>query len=197
MKCRIAVLASGGGTNLEAILDHFSAIGDAVTGEVVLVGSNRAGAGALDRGRAAHIESVVFDSTSEDALKRLLTGHRVELVVLAGYLRLIPPGVIAQYRGRMINVHPGPLPRFGGAGMYGVRVHEAVLAARMTESAVTIHMVTERYDEGEHLAVWPVPVHVDDTPATLASRVLAVEHLVLPRIVDAMAATLAASRTTN
>lgn len=197
MKTRIAVLASGGGTNLQAILDYFNLIGDAACGEVVVVGSNRASAGALDRARAAGIESVVFDPRSEDDIARLLTGNQIELVVLAGYLRLIPASVIARYHGRMINVHPGPLPRFGGAGMYGARVHEAVIAARVKESAVTIHMVTDRYDEGQPLAVWPVPVLDDDTPATLAERVLGVEHTIFPRIVDALAATIAAAHSAS
>ena len=194
MKTRIAVLASGGGTNLQAILDHFTAIGDAASGEIVVVGSNRATAGALDRARAAGIESVVFDARSEDDIARLLTGHRVELVVLAGYLRLIPASVIARYAGRIVNVHPGPLPRFGGAGMYGVRVHEAVIAAHVAESAVTVHMVTDQYDEGPPLAVWPVPVLANDTPGSLAERVLRVEHMIFPRIVDALAATIAAAQ---
>ncbi len=189
-RARIAVLASGGGTNLQAIVDHFAALGDAASGQVVLVASNRAGSGALERARVAGIESVAFDARSEDQVARLLAGHRIDLVVLAGYLRLIPPGVSARYTGRMVNVHPGPLPRFGGAGMFGARVHEAVLASGVTESAVTVHLVSDRYDEGAPLATWPVPVLDDDTPASLAARVLRVEHVIFPRIVDALAATI-------
>jgi phosphoribosylglycinamide formyltransferase 1 len=187
-RTRIAVLASGGGTNLQAILDHFSAIGDAASGEVVVVASNRPGSGALDRARAAGIDALVFDARSEDDLSRILTGHGVQLIALAGYLRLVPPSVIARYAGRIVNVHPGPLPRFGGAGMYGARVHEAVLAAGLRETAVTVHLVTERYDEGPPLATWPVPVCDSDTPDTLAARVLRVEHLIFPRMIDALAA---------
>jgi phosphoribosylglycinamide formyltransferase 1 len=187
---RIAVLASGGGTNLQAMLDHFVALGNAACGEVVVVASNRPSAGALERARAAGIEALVFDARSEDDLLRILTGHDIQLVALAGYLRLVPPSVIARYSGRIVNVHPGPLPAFGGAGMYGVRVHEAVLAAGLPESAVTVHLVTERYDDGPPLATWPVPVLDNDTPDALAARVLRVEHIIFPRIIDALAATL-------
>lgn len=191
MKTRIAVLASGSGTNLQAILDHFAALGDAACGEVVVVASNRATAGALDRARAADIDALVFDARSEDDLMRILTGRDVQLIALAGYLRLVPPSVIAHYSGRIVNVHPGPLPAFGGAGMYGARVHEAVLAAGLSESAVTVHLVTERYDDGPPLATWPVPVLDNDTPDVLAARVLRVEHIIFPRIIDALAATVA------
>jgi formyltetrahydrofolate-dependent phosphoribosylglycinamide formyltransferase len=193
VKTRIAVLASGGGTNLQAILDHFAAIGDAAMGEVVLVASNRPSCGALDRARASGIDAVVFDARSEDALSRILTGNAIQLVVLAGYLRLVPSSVIARFRNRIVNVHPGPLPRFGGPGMYGVRVHEAVLASRLQETAVTVHFVTEEYDRGAALAAWPVPVLKDDTPTTLAARVLNIEHAVFPRLIDALAATLASN----
>lgn len=190
MKTRIAVLASGGGTNLQAMLDYFVALGNAACGEVVVVASNRPSAGALERARAAGIEALVFDARSEDDLLRILTGHDIQLIALAGYLRLVPPSVIARYSGRIVNVHPGPLPAFGGAGMYGVRVHEAVLAAGLPESAVTVHLVTERYDDGPPLATWPVPVLDNDTPDALAARVLRVEHIIFPRIIDALAATL-------
>jgi formyltetrahydrofolate-dependent phosphoribosylglycinamide formyltransferase len=197
VKTRIAVLASGNGSNLQAIIDHFAALGDAACGEVVIVASNRPTAGALDRARAAGIDTAVFDPRSEDDLSRILTGHRIELVVLAGYLRLVPPSVVSRFGGRIVNVHPGPLPRFGGAGMYGVRVHEAVIAAGISESAVTVHLVTELYDDGPPLAIWPVPVLEGDTPDALAARVLRVEHVVFPRIVDALAATISTNAGTH
>lgn len=194
MKTRIAVLTSGGGTNLQAILEHFAALGDAASGEVVIVGCNRAGAGALDRARAAGVDSQLFDARSEDDLLRILTGRDIQLIALAGYLRLVPPSVIARFRGRIVNVHPGPLPRFGGPGMYGARVHEAVLAAGLRETAVTVHLVTEQYDDGPPLATWPVTVLANDTPDVLAARVLRVEHIIFPRIIDALAATIPHNR---
>lgn len=190
MKARIAVLASGNGSNLQAILDHFVALGDAARGEVVLVASNRENAGALDRARRAHIATATFDARCDEELPCILAAHDIQIVALAGYLRLVPATVIATYRGRILNVHPGPLPRFGGPGMYGRHVHRAILSAGLRETAVTVHLVTEQYDEGPPLAMWPVPVLVDDTPDSLAARVLSFEHLIFPRILDVLAATV-------
>lgn len=193
MRPRIAVLASGGGTNLQAVLDHFAAIGDARSGDIVLVASNRA-CGALARARAAGVPSLTFDAADETALAGLLRDHAVDVVALAGYLKLLPASVIAAFPARIVNVHPGPLPAFGGPGMYGTHVHGAVLAAGVRESAVTVHLVDEHYDHGRVLAQWPVPVHQGDTVAELAARVLAVEHIVFPRLLDAFAATIANTR---
>lgn len=188
MTARIAVLASGGGTNLQAMLDHFGALGSAAAGTVVLVASNRETAGALARARARGIAAVHVAHDDGAALLDLLARHDVDLVALAGYLKLVPAPVVTRYRGRLVNVHPGPLPDFGGAGMFGRRVHAAVLKAAVSQTAVTVHLVTERYDEGPVLARWPVPVRPADTPETLGARVLAAEHIVYPRIVDALAA---------
>jgi len=110
-----------------------------------------------------------------------------DLVVLAGYVRHVPPAVVARFRLRMINIHPALLPAFGGAGMYGRRVHEAVLASGVAVSGATVHYVDEQYDHGPIIAQWPVPVHRGDTPDSLATRVLAVEHQLLPRVVIALA----------
>ena len=196
VRARVAILASGNGTNAEAIMSHFRALGDAASGSVVLVASNRAIAGVLDRARAANVATEHFDARDPAALGRLLETYDVDIVALAGYLKLVPSDVIARYRGRIINVHPGPLPEFGGAGMYGMHVHAAVVAARRDETAVTVHLVDERYDHGETLARWPVPVLPDDTPERLAARVLAVEHVLYPRIVDALAAMVVRARAT-
>ncbi|MEO7217889.1 MAG: phosphoribosylglycinamide formyltransferase [Gemmatimonadaceae bacterium] len=190
MKARIAVLASGNGSNLQAILDHFQALGDAASGEVVLAASNKENAGALDRARRAQIETATFDARRGDDLQDILAARDIQIVALAGYLKLVPATVITNFRGRIVNVHPGPLPRFGGPGMYGSRVHEAVLSAGLRETAVTVHLVTEQYDEGPPLAMWPVPVLAHDTPESLAARVLSFEHLIFPRILDALAATV-------
>lgn len=195
-RARVAILASGNGTNAEAIMSHFRALGDVASGAVVLVASNRANAGVLDRARAANVATEHFDARDAAALGRLLETYDVDIVALAGYLKLVPSDVIARYRGRIVNVHPGPLPEFGGAGMYGVHVHAAVVAARRDETAVSVHLVDERYDHGETLARWPVPVLPDDTPERLAARVLEVEHVLYPRIVDALAAMVVRARAT-
>lgn len=186
-RARIAVLASGGGSNLQAVLDHLAALGDARAGDVVLVVSNRAEAGALARARAAGIETTVLgdDGTGLDAL---LTAHRIDLVVLAGYLRFVPVAVTRRYAGRMINVHPALLPEFGGPGMYGARVHRAVLAAGAQASGPTVHFVDEVYDHGTVIAQWRVPVRAGDDERSLAARVLRAEHLLFPRVVQALAA---------
>jgi len=186
MTMRVAVAVSGRGSNLEALLH---ALGPGAPARVVLVLSNRAEAGALDRARAHSVPAEVLPDPSDPAdwLDRL-TRYRVDLLVLAGYLRLVPAAVIARYRDRILNVHPALLPAFGGRGMYGRRVHEAVLASGARESGATVHLVDEVYDRGAILAQGRVPVLPDDTPDRLAARVLAVEHRLLPAAVLAAAA---------
>ena len=185
MTARIAVLASGGGSNLQALLDHLDELGVRRAGDVTLVVSNRADAGALERARAHGIATHVLPS--DDALDAPLRQHDVDLVVLAGYLRFVPNEVTRRFRGRMLNVHPSLLPAFGGAGMFGARVHRAVIDAGVRVSGATVHFVDEQYDRGPIIAQWPVPVMVSDTPELLARRVLAVEHALLPRAVQAVA----------
>jgi folate-dependent phosphoribosylglycinamide formyltransferase PurN len=122
-----------------------------------------------------------------EQLEKLLGDHRVDLIVLAGYLRLVPRSVVGAYRGRIINIHPALLPAFGGAGMYGQRVHSAVIEQGARVSGATVHFVDEAYDRGPIIAQWPVPVLPGDTPEALAARVLRVEHLLLPRAACAVA----------
>jgi formyltetrahydrofolate-dependent phosphoribosylglycinamide formyltransferase len=182
---RVAVLASGGGTNLQALLDTCRADAPA---HVALVISNKPTAGALQRARAADVETAVLDDPADGpALVRLLADHKIDLVVLAGYLKLVPPEVVAAFEDRMINIHPALLPAFGGPGMYGRRVHEAVLTSGATVSGCTVHLVNAEYDKGRIVAQWPVPVGAADTPESLAARVLQVEHQVLPAVVLAAA----------
>jgi formyltetrahydrofolate-dependent phosphoribosylglycinamide formyltransferase len=190
-RSRIAVLASGGGTNLQAILDHFDHLGDARSGDVVVVASSRPDAGALRRADARAIPTALLATEKRPGgarLGALLTEHRVDLLVLAGYLRLVEPEVVRAFDGRILNVHPALLPAFGGTGMYGHRVHEAVIASGTSVTGVTVHTVDEEYDRGRIIAQWPVPVLPGDDAATLGARVLRVEHVLFPRIVDAVAA---------
>jgi len=185
------VLASGGGSNLQALLDHLAARGDARGGDVVLVASNRPDAGALARAERAGIPRVVLRSPHAPdgaELAGALADHDVQLVALAGYMRLVPPEVTAAFRGRMLNVHPALLPEFGGPGMYGPRVHRAVLQAGAAFSGPSVHFVDEVYDHGALIAQWPVPVLPHDDEHSLAARVLRAEHLLYPRVVDAVAA---------
>lgn len=188
-RSRIAVFASGAGSNLAAMLSFFAALGEQRAGDIVLVISDRASAGALGRARERGVPSAVLRDPSDGGeILKLLAGQRVDFIALAGYLRLLPAAVVAGYRNRVLNVHPAPLPRFGGHGMYGRRVHEAVLAAGVSQSGVTVHFVDEEYDRGAVLAHWPVPVLPGDTVESLAGRVLAAEHVVYPRILEMVAA---------
>lgn len=185
MSMRVAVCVSGGGSNLVALLEEFGA-GSEV--EIVLVISNRPSAGGLERARERGIPAIVLrDPADEVEWIALLERHQVQLIVLAGYLRLVPGAVIQRWQGRILNVHPGPLPDFGGQGMYGLRVHTAVLESGRKESAATVHLVDEEYDRGPVLAAAPVPVLPGDTPESLAARVLKAEHRLLPAVVRAAA----------
>lgn len=196
MSERIAVFASGGGTNLQALIDHFE--GREIA-EIGLVISDREEAGALERARSAGIPAhhipvhgrpiVAVTADMVDALD----AARTDIVVLAGYLRLIPPEVIRRYSHRVLNIHPALLPAFGGKGMFGRRVHQAVLDAGSRITGPTVHFVNERYDEGRILAQWPVPVLENDSPDTLAERVLRVEHVLYPAAVEWLAGVLAAA----
>ena len=186
MTMRIAVAISGRGSNLEALL---RALQPGAPAEVVLVVSDRAEAAGLAHARSRKIPAVVLsDPADAPAWLELLRAHRIELVVLAGYLRLVPAPVVVAYRGRIINTHPSLLPAFGGKGMYGERVHQAVLESGARETGATIHLVDEVYDRGAVLAQSRVPVLRDDTAERLAARVLEVEHRLLPAAVLAAAA---------
>jgi formyltetrahydrofolate-dependent phosphoribosylglycinamide formyltransferase len=187
MTARVAVLASGGGTNLQAILDYVDAH-DAQAMSVALVASDRAAAGALDRARGRGIPAMALDAAQRgDGLAAILESHAIDYIALAGYLRFIPVEVTRHWRGRIVNVHPSLLPSFGGAGMYGIRVHQAVIDAGVRITGVTVHFVDEEYDRGPIIAQSPVPVLPGDTPESLAQRVLAVEHMLYPVALDAVA----------
>jgi len=188
MPTRIAVLASGRGSNLQAIIEHFDNLARERLAKVVLVASNRAESPALIRAATASIDIASFDAADDGSqLLELLRKFRIDLVVLAGYLKRIPPTVIREYSGRILNIHPALLPAFGGEGMYGARVHEAVIASGARESGVTVHLVDNEYDRGPIVAQWRIPVEQSDTPETLAAKVLAVEHVVYPRVIEMVA----------
>jgi formyltetrahydrofolate-dependent phosphoribosylglycinamide formyltransferase len=188
MSQRVAVLASGGGTNLQALIDYLAELGSSASARIALVASNRRDAYALERARKAGIAAEVFSASDEgEALLHLLEAHSIDLVVLAGYLKRIPPRIVTRYRGRIVNVHPGLLPESGGSGMYGSKVHEAVLSSGAKTSGVTVHLVDDEFDHGPVVAQWRVPVLEGDTAEILAARVLAVEHIVFPRVVNMIA----------
>ena len=189
---RLAVFASGGGSNLGAILESIDA-GD-LGATVCVVVTDRGGIGALDRARARNIPTATLapadlpdDAAFADALLDVLAGHRTDAVALAGYLKKIPVPVLETYRHRVLNVHPSLLPAFGGPGLYGARVHRAVLDYGAKVSGATVHLVDAEYDTGPVVLQEPVPVLPDDTPHSLAARVLRAEHAIYPRALALLA----------
>jgi phosphoribosylglycinamide formyltransferase-1 len=179
----VAVFVSGGGTNLQALID---ALRGSPVARITRVIASRPDAPALERAQRAAISTIVLAHPDDPAEIVTAVGD-AGLVVLAGYLKRIPPAAVARLRWRVINIHPALLPGFGGPGMYGHRVHAAVLASGATRSGATVHYVDEEYDRGPIIAQWPVPVLPNDTPDTLAARVLEVEHRLLPRVVEELA----------
>jgi len=189
---RLAVLASGGGTNLQAIID--AAEGGEIDAQVVLVISNNSDAGALERARThgipkLHLNSKQFDSQEvyNTRLLEVLAEHQTDLILLAGYRKLLSPTVVTAYRHRILNIHPALLPCFGGQGMYGPRVHQAVIESGAKFSGVTVHVVDEKYDHGPIVAQKVVPVLDDDTPEILAKRVLVQEHQIYKEVIQLFA----------
>ncbi|RKN85084.1 phosphoribosylglycinamide formyltransferase [Paenibacillus ginsengarvi] len=177
----IAIFASHGGSNAQAIIDACAE--DRLAAAVAAVISNNSQSGALDRARRAGIPSYHLSSKAypeEEALDRAiletLRRHGVNLIALAGYMKKLGPETLRAYAGRILNVHPSLLPKFGGHGMYGEHVHEAVIAAGERETGVTVHLVDAEYDEGPIVAQCAVPVEAGDTAETLAERVLHKEH---------------------
>lgn len=188
-KIRIAVLASGNGSNLQAIIEATQT--EVLScAEIVLVLSNKKEAGAIRRAEQAKIEALFLDPKNfpsrTDYFNQIadkLEKRRVQILCLAGFLLKCETNLIARFRNRILNIHPALLPKFGGKGMYGRRVHEAVLKAGEKESGCTVHLVDEEYDHGPILLQKKVSVLPEDTPETLAARVLEVEHQIYPEAI--------------
>lgn len=186
---RVAVLVSGSGTNLRALLDAQQA-GQLPQADIRLVISDRPGAQALERARARGIQALCVDAgkvgreEAERLLLQTLRGEAIDLVVLAGFLMILSPAFVAAYAGRIVNVHPSLLPAFGGKGMYGLRVHQAVLQRGVKVTGATVHLVNAEPDGGPILLQKAVRVRADDTPEILQQRVMAqAEWVLLPRAV--------------
>jgi phosphoribosylglycinamide formyltransferase-1 len=186
----LSVFVSGGGSNLQAIMDGV-ADGRVRDARVGLVLSSRSDAYALERASKAGVPTAVVDRNAypdADARARymmeLLDDASTDLIVLAGYMRVVPPAITRAYAGRIINIHPALIPKHCGMGYFGHRVHESVLAAGDSESGATVHYVDEGVDTGEIIVQERVPVKSDDTPETLAARVLETEHAIIVKAVD-------------
>ena len=189
---RIGVFASGGGSNMQAIIDRCE--DGSLPAEVVCIISNNSKSGALDRARrhgipAYHMSNVTHDGPEnlDRAMCDVLRSHSVGLVALCGYMKQLGSGVLATYEPYILNIHPALLPKFGGKGMYGMHVHEAVIAAGEVKSGVTVHIVNDQYDTGPIVARREVPVLPEDTPEILQKRVLTQEHLIYSDVIAAIA----------
>lgn len=182
---QIAVFASGVGSNAENLIRYFSERPHA--GRIGLVVCNRADAGVVERATRLDVPVAIInaaDMQDADAVLDLLDRYSIDMIVLAGFLMMVPPFLTRRYEGRMLNIHPSLLPAYGGKGMYGRRVHEAVIAAGETESGITIHTVTDVYDEGKIVFQARVAVTPYDTPATLEEKIRDLERIHFPRVVE-------------
>jgi phosphoribosylglycinamide formyltransferase, formyltetrahydrofolate-dependent len=181
---KIAVFASGSGSNAQNIMEYFMNK-PCVSVEVIL--SNKADAYVLERAKNFKVPSYVFDRESfynTDTVLNILKDHKIDLIVLAGFLWLVPDNLLKNYPNRIINIHPALLPKYGGKGMYGERVHEAVVANKETESGITIHYINERYDQGDIIFQARCKVEPEDKASDVASKVHTLEYEHFPRVID-------------
>ncbi|MGN6617925.1 MAG: phosphoribosylglycinamide formyltransferase [Ilyomonas sp.] len=184
-KKRIAIFASGAGSNAKKIIEYFNTADKLAI--VTLVVCNKPGAGVIDIAKDFSIKTILLDKEKffrGDHYMGELRKAGIDLIVLAGFLWKIPSGLIEAYKERIINIHPALLPKYGGKGMYGNFVHEAVLAAGDTESGITIHVVDELYDHGKHIFQKSCQVLKDDTAQSLAERIHALEHNYFPQVIE-------------
>ncbi len=181
---RIAIFASGSGTNAQKIIEHFNA-NDEI--EVSLVLSNNPGAFVLERAKKMGIPSYVFDRQmfyETTQVGDILRQIGIDFIVLAGFLWLIPPDILQSWQNRIVNIHPALLPKYGGKGMYGDRVHRAVIEAGENETGITIHYVNDKYDDGEIIFQDKFAVLPGDTPESIAERIHVLEHKHFPRVIE-------------
>ncbi len=183
-KIRLAIFASGDGTNAENIIKYFK---NHPSIEVHSLLCNNKNAGVLERIKAYNVNPKIFtkeDLYENDEIKSYLEWFKVDFVILAGFLWMIPESLINQFPHGIINLHPALLPAYGGKGMYGMKVHEAVINNQESESGITIHLVNKRYDEGEILFQAKTSISDSENPESLAIKIHELEHLHLPRIIE-------------
>ncbi len=180
----IAVFASGSGSNARKLIEHFK---HSSLAKVTLVVCNKPGAGVLDIAQEHGVEQVLITRQSfygNDDFLSFLREKQIDFVVLAGFLWLAPEWLVKAFAGRIVNIHPALLPKYGGKGMYGMHVHEAVIAAGEKESGITIHHVDEHFDEGATIFQASCPIEPGDTAADLAKKVQVLEHRYFPEVVE-------------
>lgn len=183
---KIAIFASGNGTNAQRISEYFS---DNPNIEISIILSDRKNAYVLERARKLNIPSRYFTKQEwleTDDILNLIKELDIDLIVLAGFLKLVPPSLIAAFPHQIINIHPALLPKFGGKGMYGERVHEAVIAAHEKQSGITIHYVNEHFDEGTTIFQATCPITAEDTPETLAQKIHLLEYEHFPKVIETL-----------
>lgn len=181
---RIAIFASGSGSNAEQIVKHFNKTG---TASVDAIYTNNPKAFVIQRANNLKIPAIVFDREkfySGDYILRDLLSRKIDLIVLAGFLWLVPGNLNRAFPRKIVNIHPALLPKYGGKGMYGMAVHEAVVDAGETESGITIHLIDDVYDRGEILLQATCPVLADDTPESLAERIHQLEYEHYPKTIE-------------
>lgn len=183
VKKNIVIFASGSGSNAQQLLEHFERHPHI---QVVALFSNNPDAFALQRAQKFGVPTAVFDRTQLKAgeVEAQVKAYEPDLIVLAGFLWLLPASFVQAFPNKIINIHPSLLPKFGGKGMHGQHVHQAVIDAQEAETGITIHFVNEHYDEGAPIFQSTCPVQADDTCETLSARVLTLEHRHLPRVVE-------------
>lgn len=180
----IAIFASGNGTNAERIIRYFEQ-DDQISVRLVL--TNNPKAGVLERAKKLGVNCLVFDRPAfyqTDEILDALKDNRIDLIVLAGFLWLVPVNILRSFEGRIINIHPALLPKYGGKGMYGRHVHEAVISSGDPVSGITIHQVNEKYDEGQIIFQKELPVSRSDTPDTLAGKIHELEYRYFPIVIE-------------
>ncbi|PZX51325.1 phosphoribosylglycinamide formyltransferase [Algoriphagus chordae] len=182
---RLAILASGSGSNAEKIMEHFQ---NSEIAEIALVASNKADAFVLERAKKFEVPTFTFSRKEMDAgvLLEKLQEENIDWVILAGFLLKIPVELTRAFPDRMVNIHPALLPKYGGKGMYGSFVHEAVKAAGDSETGITIHLVNENYDEGRIVFQASTPLTSEDTPDSIADKVHALEHKHFPEVIEGL-----------
>jgi len=181
---KIAIFASGNGSNAERITQYFS---EKKVANVCLILTNNQNAGVLERAKKLNVLAVVFnrnDFSNTNKINDLLVANKIDLVVLAGFLWMVPLNILQTFHNRIVNIHPALLPKYGGKGMYGARVHEAIIEAGDKQSGITIHYVNKKYDEGQIIFQALVDIDSADTPDSLAAKIHELEYTHFPMVIE-------------
>lgn len=187
---KLAIFASGNGTNAQNIIEYFLSDSGA---EVVILLSNKQNAMVLNRAKQYKVPTITFNRTTfyeTGEIIKVLENHNIDLIILAGFLWLVPDYLLKKYPNRIINIHPALLPKYGGKGMYGMRVHQSVINSGDTESGITVHFVNEKYDEGAIIFQAKCKVNEGDSPEMLAQKIHKLEHEHFPAVIEKLLADL-------